>query len=518
MGKKEFFSKNRVWFGDLHNHCGISYGHGPLDVAYKNAMLQLDFASVTGHAAWPDIGDQKISPEVEAYHRRGFESLRNRWAYYLDVTEQFNEPGRFVTFFGYEIHSFRYGDRTVISPDGPPALPGDIGIEDFVRLLVETDARRDRKLLLPHHIGYKTGFRGIDWDYLRESASPLVEILSMHGLAEEEYTLFPYLHTMGPLDGGNTLAAGLAKGHRFGVVANTDHHSAHPGSFGYGKTGVWAPSLDREALWEAFLKHRTFALSGDRVILEFSCDGVPMGGSLPASGLPRAISVGVRANSPIERVDILRNGSVVCDRSPPPSSLDFSGFNQGTPEEGILTIEMGWGEKGKLFDWDFEVRFEGSELLEIEPRFRGKDIVDPLDSANGLFSLTSWQRIGSTGIHLSTKTFGNSTANTSQTQAMAFRLLGCSEDTVNILMNGRSISMTLKDLALESRVFYTGAFITPALRMHRFVPSKACNLTVDFEDMGSPAGGDVYYARVALKNGHGAWSSPIWVDGSKGAP
>ena len=45
----------RPYFGDLHNHCDISYGRGSLDEAYANARLQLDFASVTGHAHWPDM-------------------------------------------------------------------------------------------------------------------------------------------------------------------------------------------------------------------------------------------------------------------------------------------------------------------------------------------------------------------------------------------------------------------------------------------------------------------------------
>ena len=39
-----------VFFGDLHNHCGLSYGRGSLEDALQNARLQLDFASVTMHA------------------------------------------------------------------------------------------------------------------------------------------------------------------------------------------------------------------------------------------------------------------------------------------------------------------------------------------------------------------------------------------------------------------------------------------------------------------------------------
>ena len=44
-----------VYYGDIHNHCGISYGYGALEEALNNARERLDFCSVTGHANWPDM-------------------------------------------------------------------------------------------------------------------------------------------------------------------------------------------------------------------------------------------------------------------------------------------------------------------------------------------------------------------------------------------------------------------------------------------------------------------------------
>ena len=32
-----------AYYGDLHNHCAISYGHGSLEEALRNARAQLDF-------------------------------------------------------------------------------------------------------------------------------------------------------------------------------------------------------------------------------------------------------------------------------------------------------------------------------------------------------------------------------------------------------------------------------------------------------------------------------------------
>jgi len=61
----------KPYFGDLHNHCGISYGHGSLTDALNNAAQRLDFCSVTGHAAWPDMPPEtpRIKPILDS---RGF--------------------------------------------------------------------------------------------------------------------------------------------------------------------------------------------------------------------------------------------------------------------------------------------------------------------------------------------------------------------------------------------------------------------------------------------------------------
>ncbi|MEX2445631.1 MAG: hypothetical protein WD492_18675, partial [Alkalispirochaeta sp.] len=221
-----FFEDRRAYFGDIHNHCGVSYAHGSLDDALNNGALQLDFVAVTGHAGWPDMDDESMPKPVVDYHKEGFERLRWNWAYYVDRVEAFNQDGHFVTFFSYEYHSFRFGDRAVITPNAPaqPDLPTDP--EAFGQLLQSFDARHREALLLPHHIGYRTGYRGINWNSVTDRASPLVEIYSMHGLAEsDEPGQFPYLHTMGPLNGANTMQVGLETGHHFCVTASTDHHS-----------------------------------------------------------------------------------------------------------------------------------------------------------------------------------------------------------------------------------------------------------------------------------------------------
>ena len=84
-----------------------------------------------------------------------------------------------------------------------------------------TNDPKKRIICMPHHIGYKKGYRGINWDRFNETASPIVEIMSMHGASESRYATPAYLHTMGPVCGENTMQGGLARGFRFGVVGST---------------------------------------------------------------------------------------------------------------------------------------------------------------------------------------------------------------------------------------------------------------------------------------------------------
>lgn len=506
----QFFGERSVYVGDIHNHCGISYGHGSLEEALANAQAQLDFAAVTGHAGWPDMGDRAMGAALVDYHESGFDKLHENWPAYTRAVEAAHRPGEFVTFFSFEFHSFRYGDRTIITPNLPDA-PWPIADPDtFGRLLTEHDARDSAALLLPHHIGYRTGYRGIDWDSVRDAASPLVEILSMHGLAEEDETgLFPYMHTMGPLHGANTMQAGLAAGHHFGVTASTDHHAAHPGSYGYGRTAVWAEELTREAIWQALLDRRTYALSGDRIELRFAAAGAPLGSAVSAGAGPRLIEAEIRGGGALDRVEVLKNNRVIHR-----VMREAVRGSRALPARGILFLEFGWGAKGEAFRWDIDVQLHGGELVSVEPRLRGVDVVDPLDDAEQPKQFSEWRRTGDRSVHLETVTTGNATATTRQTQGVALEIEADDKTRLSVSANGSTFTFGIPEVLSGSETTYTGGFGSPAIRVHRFVTDEERSCSIRFEDEGPELDEDWYYLRVYQTNGQAAWSSPVWVSRS----
>jgi len=329
----------------------------------------------------------------------------------------------------------------------------------------------------------------------------------MHGLSESENRAFPYLHTMGPLDDSNTIQAGMARGYLFGVTGSTDHHSAHPGSYGYGRTAIWAQSLDRDSLWQAFLDHRTYAVSGDRIECRFSVNGEAMGGVAREIPGGRTIRVGVRGGDALSRVEVVKNGKVWFQKNYVP------GGPVSDRSRGKLYIELGWGEKGVVHEWDLRLALDRLALVSLEPRFRGVDVVDPLDKTGDRFAFTSLARSAPGMLDLHTLTFGNATPVTAQTQGLCLEVEGPTNGAIELEVRGSAKAAhryELSQLIRAGAVFYLGGFLSPAVKVHRFVPER--DYTDEFELVDTDARpGDWYYLRVMQVNLQGAWTSPVFV-------
>jgi hypothetical protein len=207
------YNQLNLYYGDLHNHCAVGYGHGGLDDSFHNARLQLDFAAVTVHAHWPDIpiGEPRLAGLVD-YHRRGFMKSAEAWPYVQETVAANNEPGRFATFLAFEWHSRRFGDHNIYFNGDEGEIIRVADLDEMRQALRGWQARGTDALLLPHHIGYKQGYRGINWQTFNPEFSPVVEIMSMHGASESPDAPYPYLHTMGPRDWHSTYQYGLAQG------------------------------------------------------------------------------------------------------------------------------------------------------------------------------------------------------------------------------------------------------------------------------------------------------------------
>ncbi len=510
------------YWGDLHNHCAISYGHGSLSRALAIARQQLDFCSVTGHAFWPDIPQDPADPTrygpTAAYHAEGFARLRSVWPDVQRELATAREPGRFETFLSYEWHSNADGDHHIVyRGDHGPLLGGD-RISDVKRVLREAEARGEAPpaIAVPHHIGYGAGYRGINWDTFTPDASPFVEMFSMHGCSESDEAPYPMLHRMGPRDGRATAAWGLRHGRRFGLVGSTDHHSGYPGSHGYGRLAVAASALTREALWDAFLARRVYAVTGDRILLDFALNGAPMGAELPPAKR-RHLSIRVQGRASLDYVELLKNERVLhrwAGPDPNAAADDLPGRHSADRSvRALLRLEWGWGPDPCA--WEGRLSLEDGRLVSVETCFEGPAVVAPREDHDEADDLP--HQLLSQDDHWCSwrsRTEHNPTVRHAATQALIFEVEMPTRAAIRLQVNGRRYEHTIAELAEGSVSHFLRGWRSEAIVLHRALPLRAAGLDVELDDSaGEPPihGADCYRVRVAQRNGQWAWSSPVWV-------
>lgn len=498
----------RIYWGDLHSHCNISYGEGSLDAALAAAREHLDFCSVTGHAAWPDMPtDRERYARVIDYHQRGFARLRENWPQVVRKVNAANTPHRFVTFHSLEWHSLEYGDHNLYYPGAEAPFPPSLDHDDL-----RVHARSLNALLIPHHIGYPRGLRGANWDAFDGELSPFVEIVSSHGCAESDVGPLSYLHDMGPRVAGSTALAGLRLGHRFGFAGSTDNHAGYPGHYGTGLMGVHAVALTREALWEAFRRRRVYAVTGDRIGLSFWLNDGFMGDSLqlPLSS-EREVRARIVAEDFIDHVEVIKNGRVWQRLAGP--APDGVGPEQATTVFKFR-VEWGWGDRKSSVPWRGELHLEDGRILSVQPCFRGGMGLSPEDLQAGTHQAQPPNRLLSVedqSCAWVSLTRGNPTPVEPATSAIVVEAEMPAEAGIRININGRRYTTTPRKLFAGSVAWPLRGWLSESVLIHRAVPRSAYLLEASWSD-GEGRDGDFYYLRVAQRNNQWAWSSPIWVN------
>lgn len=318
------------------------------------------------------------------------------------------------------------------------------------------------------------------------------------------------LHDMGPRDAGSTAEAGWDAGHRFGVIASSDHHGGYPGSHGDGRIAVLAKELTREAIWEAFLARRVYAVTGDKIEARFSVDNAPIGSTIQSTG-ERNLRVDVRGSDAIDRVEILKNGRILRRLFPDDvASNDDSNACR-------LRVTWGWGRKNEPVRWDARLSVSAGEITEIETCFSGQSVVAPQgvggheqsqDTEDLPHQLT--ERSERSCVWRSVTT-GNLTTRHPTTQAISFAIDAPLDAVVTLEANGQRYEHALNELLHAGRSHYLRGWLSEAVRIGPLVPIGDCTVATAFTD--SPERDvDVYRARVAQLNGQWAWLTPIWVE------
>jgi hypothetical protein len=294
----------RLYWGDPHWHTIFTDGLRCPEELYAFARDEafLDFGMLTDH----------------------MEGLTARqWDYQVAVTNDYNQAGRFATLVAQEWTSMKYGHRNLYFRDDHATARSSLDPR-FDTLQKLWDSLADSEVVvIPHHSANVT--MGVDWSHgWHPELERAVEIHSVWGCSERPASAgnpLPIQVMKGEKPGQHVLDA-LRRGYRLNFVGGGDIHDGRPGDELHsqqvntgeypglrpqGFTGLWAPTLARETVYDSLRAGATYATVRSRILL----DAQPR-----QLGTGLEIAVLAASEHGIHMVELVHNGQTVATMTP----------------------------------------------------------------------------------------------------------------------------------------------------------------------------------------------------------
>jgi hypothetical protein len=473
---------HRVFWGETHGHSGFAEGIGSPTAYMEFARdeARLDFVTHSEHDLWMDDSE---------------------WNVMQRMVEKYYDEGRFLTYLGYEWTSNRTlgGHHNVLfrTPQGRQRLPTQLypSLSALYQGLREQNDTND-VLIIPH-AHQKGDYRLSDPDM-----ETLVEIMSMHGTFEWFARMY------------------VDHGHRVGFVAASDDHIGKPGfsmpkntslAQHGGLAAVLAPARTGDAIFDAMKSLRTYATTGQRMIVDMTVNGTSMGQQARYSE-SRQIAGRVIGTAPIRSITLFKNDHV----------LEEWGYNEVSGEDLALTFysesypyhpddnPRGWRH------WRGTITVEGAELASAELSDRQNlsfQRVEPVDGSPNTLRFATMTRGDHSSVILK---FNGSSAG-----AVVKISLDTSNETgsgppqlrTHQRIPGQEVTLALQGGdEFRQDVSFDGYQDSITLSREGQMP-----LEVEFStlDQLNPRQGDYYFVRVRQADEGLAWTSPVWVGGAR---
>lgn len=477
--------QRRIYWGETHAHTGMAEGQGTIEDFYRYGRedARLDFLGLSEHDIWLD--DQE-------------------WKNMRSAVERYTEPGRFIAFLGYEWTSNRPngGHHNVFfrTPQGRPAPVQ----QNYVLSRLYQGLRAANKpsdvLVIPH--AHQAG----DWRRSDPDLERLVEIMSMHGTFEWFGNYY------------------LRNGYEVGFLAASDDHRTRPGLSGTmaqgplvqmgGLVGVMAPEKTAPGIFDALRARATYAVTGaERILLDATLNGSRMG--LRGRNAPeRRIAAKVSGTAAIDRIDLVKNGSIIYSRRyaaaplAPKSRVQVSFDSSSDP--------LGRDNPRGYRRWRGKLEVVNAKLATLE--------VTNFDNR-----ITEFARQDGNTVTFYTETRGRADLLTlnledvTPSTSIRIELQAAEEYAVAPPQNEPSRNLPAWSLELPFGEMKEGVVARERKDGHR-VDTVGAQLidaaakpdqAFEYVDRSEAVAGDYYYVRVTQLNGARAWSSPMWAGGER---
>lgn len=454
-------------WGDMHGQTEDTVGTGSVEEYFRFAR-------------------DKALMNVTSWQGNDFQVTDETWREVCTQTKRFYEPGRFVTFLGYEWsgltpaggdHNILYlkDDQFIHRSSHWQIHDGSSEATDRypISALWVTFRGRDDVLAIAHVGGRYANLDNYDPELMR-----LVEIHSHHGtfewLAEDA----------------------LRRGYIVGFVGQSDDHSGRPGLsaplrprsrdfatfdvYG-GYTAILAPELTREVIWKALRARHCYATSGRRILLSVS-SGLYSMGDVIEEPHPVDLAVRVAGTAPLLDVEIRRNDQIL-HRYPFPC------------DQGTSWIRIEWGgvrirSRAKKTDWNGTLTIQNGTIRSFLPFAfdqKGEGVRQISESALTIRSTTSGDIDG-----LFLQIDGTS-------PCLLFHTLPIRQE------------IRIADLQPTIPRTFDAGGVNQRLSVFRCSPeNRPMDIAFAFRDPEPPPGPHAYWVKVVQIDGHMAWSSPMF--------
>ncbi len=292
----------RIVWAELHGHSAMSDGTGtPEDYfLYARDVARLDVVALTDHDHWGMLFLDEY-PEL--------------WERNKAAVRRFDDPGTFVTVYGFEWTNWIHGHRHVLyfSEEAPMLSSMDERYDDPAKLW--SALRGLDALTVPHHPA--GGPVAVNWDFEPDPVlDPCTEITSAHGCSEAldcpKLIYSPVPGTFG--------RDALERGYRLGFIGGGDGHDGHPGLTHLGPdyptgglTAILTEDLTRASVMEALRARRAYATNGPRILLRAALGPARMGTQIDAAEVSPEAMLFVQAHGTqaILSVEVIRSGRII---------------------------------------------------------------------------------------------------------------------------------------------------------------------------------------------------------------
>jgi hypothetical protein len=452
----------KVYWGDMHGQTKETVGTGsvPEYLSFVRDVAALDFSGWQGN-------DFQVTGEL--------------WAHVKDQIRKYHDPGKFVTFLGYEWSGLTPGggDHNIyyLGDDEPIYRSDQWLIEDKVdpetdrypiSELWKTFKGRTDVLAIPH-----VGGRHGNFDFYDPEHIPLIEVHSNHGTFEW------------------FLEEAMKRRMKVGFIAASDDHSSRPGltypSGGMttrgGYTGAYAKELTREALWEAFWARRAYGTTGERIIAHVESDGHLMGEEYSTDKTPE-IKVEIAGTAPLHEVEVY-NWEQPIYRHP------FA--EPSNDSEKLIKVEWSGARvrsRPKVVTWDGGLTVENGRIIDYR-----EFAFD--------YAYQGVEKVSDRQLKWESTTGGDP-------DGVLLKLEGNEDAEVTFETGPVTFKFKPKEINYEPRVIEAGG-LNQRVKVSTVKEETPDTLGFTYRDESAAKGLNAYWVRIVQADGAMAWTSPIFI-------